>query len=135
MIGPYTLEAWLADRSAEAAGQRLECPDCRSRIWFRPVGVPPETGAERKYRACKICGFWQNADGTPPYRCYMTAHVCLAAISEDSQCCYCGAWGPIDWHSGCWRILPAGELGVTQCVGCGVVLGPMHVVPWPKTAD
>jgi len=134
-IAAYKEADWDRDRADEATGRRLTCPNCDHGEWFHAVGVPPDTGAERKYRACKVCGFWQRADSTPAYRCRMTVHVCLGLLDSGTACEYCGAWGPIDWHSGCWRILPEAELGVTACKNCKTVLTRAHVIPWPVEAQ
>lgn len=134
-IPPYSSQAWSSEREVEARGERLACPNCDHNEWYHPVGIPPETGAERKYRACKMCGFWQEADGTQAYRCWMTTHVCIQKLPDGAVCKYCGTWGPREWHAGCWRILRPAELGVTACDGCGVVLSPLHVVPWPVAAE
>ena len=114
-IPPYTPEQWRLDRQADGNGKQLECPNCEREQWYHPIGIPAATGAERKHRACKICGFWQEADSTAPYRCVMTAHVCLGNITRGNQCAYCGTWGPHDWHAGCWRILRREELGIRTC--------------------
>lgn len=57
------------------SGCFLECPSCGSRGFYGPKGSY-EKG--RKYRACKFCGFWQEASGPihdarggKPYRCVM----------------------------------------------------------------
>ena len=134
-IAGYTPVDWQADRDAEGRGDVLRCPNCEHANWYHPVGIPPDSGAERKYRACKVCGFWQEADGKPAYRCWMTVHTCLGSLAEGARCQFCGAWGPRTWHAGCWRILPSRELGVTTCPNCGVILTPGHVVPWPVIAE
>ena len=133
-VPAYSVADWERDRQEEASGDRLACPNCGRSEWYHPVGIPPETGEKRKYRACKVCGFWQEADGSSAYRCLMTAHVCLGDIKEGAACPYCGTWGPREWHAGCWRILRQPELGVTKCNNCGVALTEDHVVPWPVVA-
>jgi hypothetical protein len=129
-IPPYTPDDWSSDRRVDSESG-LACANCGHDEWYHPVGIPPEDGAERKYRACKVCGFWQEADGSPPYRCMMTSHVCLGHLAEGKQCTYCGAWGPIHWHAGCWRVLRKEELGQTRCDNCGTTLDEGHVVSWP----
>ena len=60
----------------------------------------------------------------------------LNDIVEGSQCRNgCGAWGPVSWHAGCWRILAPKELGVYKCPNCGVVVSPLHVVPRPVQVE
>jgi len=130
----YSEADWQSDRQAEASGERLQCPNCGHCEWFRAVGIPPGDGSQRKYRACKVCGFWQEADGSAAYRCLMTVHTCLGSIPEGKRCEYCGAWGPRNWHPGCWRVLPAKELGTTSCQYCGQILRAQHVTPWPVEA-
>ena len=134
-VGPYAEADWHHDRQEEAAGKHLVCPNCGHGEWFHPVGFPPNSGAKRKYRACKVCGFWQEADGTPAYRCLMTVHTCLGLIPDGTRCQYCGAWGPRNWHPGCWRILAPKELSQAQCQSCGIVLAQDHVIPWPVEAS
>jgi hypothetical protein len=131
VIPPYSEADWQRDRQAEAAGEHLHCPNCERDEWFHPVGIPPSDGSRRKYRACKVCGFWQEANGSSAYRCLMTVHTCLGSIPAGRRCEYCGAWGPRKWHPGCWRILPANELGTTRCQYCDVPLTTQHVIPWP----
>jgi len=133
-IPGYSEDDWSRDRQRETAGTHFPCPNCGHGEWFHSVGIPPDTGADRKYRACKVCGFWQEADGSPAYRCWMTVHTCLGGLAQGQTCEYCGAWGPRNWHGGCWRILRSKELGVTACANCGVVLTPLHVIPWPVQA-
>jgi len=55
----------------------LSCPDCGTISFYGPRGRKEE-GFPRKYRACKFCGFWQEAfgkvfdeRGNKPYRCNM----------------------------------------------------------------
>jgi hypothetical protein len=52
-IPSYSEDDWRRDRAAEGSGKRLDCPNCARTEWFHPVGIPPDTGADRKYRACK----------------------------------------------------------------------------------
>jgi hypothetical protein len=130
-IPGYSVADWHQEREAESRGQHLACPNCGRAEWYHAVGVPPDTGAQRKYRACKVCGCWQEADGTPAYRCWMTVHTCLAHLAKGMHCPYCGIWGPRQWHAACWRILATDELGITRCAACDLVLTPQHVVPWP----
>jgi hypothetical protein len=125
---------WHRDRKAEADGQHLTCPNCGRGEWFHPLGVPPSDGALCKYRACKVCGFWQEADGTPACRSVMTAHGCLGPIEHGQRCRHCGTTGPRHWHVCCPRVLRPHELGLTSCHHCGTVLTRDHVVPWPVTA-
>ncbi len=131
-IPPYSEDDWRRDREQDAGGEPLTCLNCERSEWFQPCLAEPD----RKYRACKICGFWQEADGTPAYRCRMTVHTCTGVIAEGGQCRNgCGAWGPVSWHAGCWRILTPKELGVYKCPNCDVVISPLHVIRWPVQID
>jgi hypothetical protein len=133
-IPAYSEADWHRDRQAEAIGMHLQCPSCGRREWFHPIGVPPSDGSRRKYRACKVCGFRQEADGSPAYRCVMMVHTCLGALAPGQRCEYCGASGPRSWHPGCWRVVPARELQATTCQYCQLVFTPDHVIPWPVQA-
>jgi hypothetical protein len=133
-IPGYFEDDWHRDRQAEATGVHLVCPNCARGEWFHPLGIPPDDGAERKYRLCKVCGFWQEADGTPAYRSVMTIHTCLGAVAGGRKCPNCGIVGPRHWHMGCIRVMPPQELNRTCCRNCGVLLTPQHVVPWPVAA-
>lgn len=130
-IEPYTIDAWCEDKRREKNGEVLLCPNCGESNWFHPVEAPLKDGTTWKYRACKMCGFWQKADLSKAYRCVMTSHVCSATLPHNESCSYCGAWGPIRWHP-CWLILPRPELDVTSCANCATVLGQEHVIPWPR---
>lgn len=51
----------------------IPCPECGTVGFYAPRG---SVSSERKYRACKFCGFWQEAWGSvynerggDPYRC------------------------------------------------------------------
>ena len=134
LVPGYTEADWHRDRRAEAGGTHLTCPNCGRGEWFHVVGVPPEDGSKRKYRACKVCGFRQEADGTPGYRSLMTVHTCLGFLPPGHRCEYCGTCGPRHWHAGCWRVLAPAELGQSTCHVCNVVLSREHVIPWPVAA-
>lgn len=56
-------------------GTTLPCPNCKT-VGFYGARRNPEKEITRKYRACKFCGFWQeawgevyNKRGGKPYRC------------------------------------------------------------------
>ncbi len=59
------------------SGCSLQCPKCRSVGFYGPKVTVNNAGEiTRKYRACKFCGFWQEAWGSvwnerggEPYRC------------------------------------------------------------------
>jgi hypothetical protein len=69
---PYTEADWQADFERVDQGEPLTCPDCGA---LGDYG-PRDDGQGRHYRACKMCGFWQEADGSPAYRCWMSTHKC-----------------------------------------------------------
>jgi hypothetical protein len=125
----YTEQDWQRDTVAQQRS-RLTCPACSHDEWYKAVAARRLDGSTRRYRACKVCGFWQEADGSPPYRCYMTVHICLAEIQPGEQCKYCGTWGPAVWHPNCWRVIPDAEVGQTRCDNCGVALSRDHIIPW-----
>ena len=60
-----------------SSGCSLGCPQCKSIGFYGPKVTKNEAGEiTRKYRACKFCGFWQEAwgknkdeRGGEPYRC------------------------------------------------------------------
>lgn len=134
-IPGYSADDWQRDRVAEAAGSVLACPNCARTECFHPVGISPIDGSKRKYRACKVCGFCQEADGTQADRCRMTVHTCLGEMTENQRCEFCGSWGPTNWHGGCWRMVAAEQLGTLSCQNCNVILTPYHVIPWPVQAE
>ena len=72
---PYTEAGWQRDKELLDQGHRFFCPDCLSDTDYGPRWTEPPA-ATRHYRACKDCGFWQEADGTPPYRCWQPEHEC-----------------------------------------------------------
>lgn len=95
------------------SGCNLECPRCHSFGFYGPKESFDSKGKrDRKYRACKFCGFWQdiwgnvfNERGSEPYRCI---HVC------------CGKCGIYDW-----KVPWAEELG--KCEKCG---DPFQKIKW-----
>ena len=92
-------------------------------------------GTRRLYRACKMCGCWQEADGqSRAYRCAQTVHSCERAIPENAQCANCEALGPRGQHR-CNRVLTPPEVGHFGCKNCGLVIVTAHVIPWPVVAD
>ena len=60
-----------------SSGCTLPCPQCRSVGFYGPKVTADDSGKiTRKYRACKFCGFWQeawgnvfNERGGESYRC------------------------------------------------------------------
>ena len=80
----YTSEQWGKEmvrvqlcNHSKLGSCLIPCP------WCNIIGFySPRVARERKYRACKFCGWWQEVDGGEPYRC-----IAL----------YCDACGIYDW--------------------------------------
>lgn len=125
---PYTPDDWHRDCELVKAGQTLACPDCDSNKNYEPKNCPPNT-SPRHYRACKTCGFWQEADGTPAYRVWQSIHECrrpLASGETSFYCKYCGKTltqspGNEIVHL-CGKYLMPEEPGYT-CATCGHFYG------------
>jgi len=67
---------WAGEYAAFKAGRMPCCPNCERADNYVPYTVRRDDGSERRYRGCKSCGCWQEADGTAAYRCALlfTAH-------------------------------------------------------------
>jgi transcription elongation factor Elf1 len=131
-IPPYTIEQWNRDREDEGRGEILRCPNCDHHEWFRLI---PRVDHQPAERACKVCGFQQQADGTPAYRCKLTAHVCLGPRPDEGQCPECDSEVPFQsWHL-CAKVLVQEQIGQRPCALCGTVLAEDHVIPWAVEAD
>ncbi len=130
-IPPYTLADWTAEHIATP---RLPCPNCGRTDLYQILKVQRDDGTWRHYRCCKVCGFWQNADGSPAFRCVKTVHTCNRPIPQDGQCANCLGGGPRGVHR-CARALTTSEVGVFACKHCGVVTKSADVIPWPVSAD
>ncbi len=104
---PYTEAGWQRDKELLDHGHRFFCPDCLSDTDYGPRWTEPPA-ATRHYRACKDCGFWQEADGTPAYRCWLSRHEC----KEE------------------WKALRPWEDDYL-CDACGETMGRESEVPWP----
>ena len=130
-IAPYTTEEWESDRQQAENGESLCCPACDHDESFHCIS---REGTGPHERACKVCGFWQKADGTPAFRCKLTAHVCLGDRSGESVCPECGdVFESLFWHV-CIKILRPEELGERPCNLCGTVRTDGHVIPWAVEA-
>ena len=88
----------------------LLCPQCKTLGFYGPRG---SSSSGRKYRACKFCGFWQeawgnffNEHGGGPYRCIAV---------------YCDKCGYFDWQD------PWAEGGFKHCPKCGA---EMKKIDW-----
>jgi len=131
-ILPYTREQWKRDREGEGRGETLRCPNCDHDEWFHLI---PREDLQPDERVCKVCGFRQEADGTPAYRCLLTAHVCLGPRPDDGECPECGSLVPFQsWHL-CAKVLLQEQIGERPCALCGTVRTEAHVVPWAVEAD
>lgn len=86
MNGIYTPDEWnkemhlgiFCNRHAPFGSCNLECPTCHEVGFYGPREIKNE---DRKYRACKWCGFWQEAAGKvfdhrggEPYRGIIISH-------------------------------------------------------------
>ena len=133
MIGPYTESEWQRDWQALTTGNRLDCPDCGRGENFGPLARRGPGTLDIHYRGCKVCGFWQLADGrSAPYRARMTIHLCLGAFTSQRDCGGCGNAMPagLAYHL-CPRVLDPDETRV--CPECRTVVGPRHAIPWAVT--
>jgi len=72
-IGEYTRDDWDAESYSifGEGGNPAACPECGRTGFYGPRFAEPE----RRFRACRFCGFWQDVDG-PPTRYLPTAHTC-----------------------------------------------------------
>jgi hypothetical protein len=60
---PYEDADWLSeDLALKSGGDPQPCPRCHRRGFYAPRFAKPN----RRYRACKFCGFWQDV-GMPPH--------------------------------------------------------------------
>jgi len=128
---PYIEADWQWEESQRLAGKRLTCPDCGSDANYAPkAGIHPD-GSPRHYRACKMCGFWQEADGTPAYRCWLSKHTCSKELSpeETFTCEYCGDKISENSHP-CGKYLLPDEDGYT-CSTCSDFQGRDTAVAFP----
>ncbi len=104
----YTIVQWEEDMRLNKfcgkhpnwfySGCTIPCPNCHSIGFYGPKVTTNNVGEIiRRYRACKFCGFWQETDGTKPYRC-----IAL----------YCGTCGSYDWTA------PKEEEDYKNCPKC-----------------
>jgi predicted RNA-binding Zn-ribbon protein involved in translation (DUF1610 family) len=131
---PYLESDWLRDN-----GKALPCPDCGSARDFGTRCAPKADGGNRLYRACKDCGFWQEADGSPPYRTWKSEHACNRKVYGNYPCPFCGTElqglpdGKLVTHP-CGKYLLPSEAGY-QCTTCGQWRGRDTQVPWPRAGS
>ena len=127
----YSRTDWFHDHGAKTA---LPCPRCGRDDDYGPRhdddGTKPAE-LVRHYRACKVCGMFQEADGAAmPYETRAHLHVCLSRVVAGAKCRGCG--GVRDgrpWHL-CARIIPMGE--PFTCEECGTRITEEHAIPWPE---
>jgi len=132
---PAYLESdWLRDN-----GKQLACPDCGSTRDFGPRCASTVGGGMRLYRACKDCGFWQEADGSSPYRTWKSEHACSRTVCGDYPCPFCGTvlqgapTGELVAHD-CGKYLLPSESGY-QCTTCAQWRGRETETPWPRAGS
>lgn len=114
----YTLEDWQRElQTLQANGDPPPCPRCRRRGFYEPKWAPPD----RRYRACKFCGFWHDVGKSPReiirYECRSADHWAAdwKAPTESWTCSVCGRtyspeqrvpW-PVDDPTHWWNEAPA----------------------------
>jgi len=137
----YSEDEWSCDEAARVRGEKLECPDCGSFNCFGPRAHTLPDGSRRLYRACKHCGFWQEADGSPPYRVWLALHICCAPLQGDGQtveCASCGQVAACDvasgWRHNCGKFLRPSELGF-HCTNCDTFIGRAYDRPLGSTGS
>lgn len=120
---PYIEADWQWEESQRLAGKRLTCPDCESDDWYQPMSAPRPDGSQRHYRGCKICGFWQEADGTEAYRVWLCMHDCRHELETGKTftCNDCEQEVTENSHS-CGKYLLPDEEGY-ECGTCGEFQG------------
>ncbi len=131
----YTESAWQRDEAQRLSGRRLTCPDCGSDQRYAPSAGTHPDGSPRHYRACKVCGFWQEADGTPAYRVWQSAHDCRRELgpAETFTCEYCNQDVSTNSHP-CGKYLRPDEDGY-DCGTCGDFQGIETSTPFLLTGS
>ena len=131
-FAPYTETEWEQDERQRTSGFPLTCPDCRKDADYGPRRAAKADGSLRKYRACKMCGFWQEADGRSlPYRCRLAVHMCTGDFGTRRECRCCGNVQSGGTHRHlCPRALVPRE--TYYCPECHVSVGRRNVIPWPS---
>jgi transcription elongation factor Elf1 len=127
-IQPYSPGDWQLEWDA---GQKLHCPRCGSEDEFGPRQAVLADRTFRRYRGCKQCGLFQEADGqSAPYQTALLAHDCRGNVGADAQCRGCGLRIRSGGRHLCTRIVRAGE--AFTCPECGTALSEQHRRPWPQ---
>ncbi len=94
----YTLLDWQDELQAlRANGDPPPCPCCSRRGFYEPKLAEPN----RRYRACKFCGFWQDVDESPRevirYECQGPGHwVADWKVPTKKWTCSCGKTYSLD---------------------------------------
>lgn len=101
----YTLSEWEAEVQALiAGGDPPPCPCCGRRGCYEPKFASPD----RRYRACKFCGFWQNVGERPMQ---VNRYECRAPDHSVAD----------------WKV----PTESWTCPGCGSTYRPEQSVAWP----
>ena len=131
-FAPYTEVEWQQDERQRTSGFPLTCPDCRKDADYGPRQATKADGSPRKYRACKMCGFWQEADGLSlPYRCRLAVHMCTGDFGTSRECRGCGnVLASGTQRHLCSRVLAPRE--TYHCPECHATVGRRNVIPWPS---
>lgn len=69
----FSIEEYMNDALSKVTFSlygKNNCPRCHA-VELHTYGIMEE----RKYRACKACGFWQELGGVP-YQCNFRGHLC-----------------------------------------------------------
>ena len=134
---PYRATDWTSDKARANPVETTSCPDCGSDEHYGPRGGIHSDGSPRNYRACKMCGFWQEADGSDPYRCWQSSHECRRELDAGGSfiCEYCGQTfttgdAPVLIAHTCGKYLKPDEDGY-ECGACGKFQGRDTLEPWP----
>jgi hypothetical protein len=127
VIPPYTEADWQRDWEA---GAKLSCPRCGSDEDYAARQAVQPDRTFRRYRACKRCGMFQEADGTKAYQTFMMVHECDGNVGADAQCRGCGLRIRNGGKHRCPRIVREGE--TFTCPECATTLSHRHILPWPE---
>lgn len=103
----YTEEQWAEDVNLNefcglhknwfSSGCTIPCPNCKTVGFYGPK-QDPEENPTRKYRACKFCGFWQEAWGNYIDKIGEAPYRCIAVRCEK---CQVYDWrAPLDFYLG-----------------------------------
>lgn len=129
---PYSEADWQRDIALRLEGVIATCPDCGSDGDFGPKE------ADRHYRACKVCGFWQFVD-EEPFRCWQSQHECMRqGPPMTHHCVHCDRTyhaSPDGWivHR-CGKYLKPWDDGYT-CQTCEASYGRESEVGWKRAGS